>query len=329
MVRPAPNSVSPDLNRVVESVYARAALEPDATLCCTPGSRWTLPDLNVPDIMHEMNYGCGTTLNPSDLAGKRPIVYIGVGGGLEALEFSYFRRFPGGVIAVDPVAEMRAAAERNLRRAEQLNPWFRAEFVRIMDGSALDLPVASGSVELVAQNCLFNVFARADLERALGEAFRVLAPGGRFSSSDPIATRPIPEALQRNTTLRARCCSGCLTYDEYLAALAQAGFASVVVRARRPYRVLLPREFPELESALVLESLDLAAFRSGAPEPGLRVFTGRCAVYLGRGRVEYGGSSFDAGIPLPVSDRTAAELAERSDFFISESTYHAIDPGCC
>ncbi len=324
------DALTAELRRSVEEVYSRAASEPDPTLCCVAGGTWTLPGLSVPAIMHEMNYGCGTTVHPSDLSGQRPILYIGVGGGLEALQFAYFRRFPGGVIAVDPVGEMRAAAARNLRLAEDQNPWFRSEFVRIVEGSALELPVEDGTAELVAQNCLFNVFARADLARALAEAHRVLTPGGRLSSSDPIATRPIPEALQRNTTLRARCCSGCLTYEQYLDAFAAAGFGQLIVRARRPYRMLLPGEFPELERSLLLESLDLVAIRSATPDGRPRVFTGRHAIFLGPGRHERAdGTSFESGVPLPVADGTALELSRRADFLVTAPTYHASGPGCC
>src|SRR5262249_4693419 len=157
-----------------------------------------------------------------------------------ALQFAYFRRQRGGVIAVEPVPEMRAAAERNLREAAASNPWFEPEFVRIVEGTAAALPVDDRSVDLVAQNCLFNVFTDGDLASALREVHRVLAPGGKFSTSDPITTAPLPDALKDNRTLRARCCSGCQTYEGYLGALEDAGFRQIVVRARIPYRLLTP-----------------------------------------------------------------------------------------
>jgi len=330
-----------EYRRAVLDVYAAAATAPDSSLCCVAGTQWTLPGLHVPAVMHEMNYGCGSTVNPGDLSGSRPILYVGVGGGLEALQFAYFRRQPGGVIAVDPVPEMREAAARNLALAAQTNPWFRADFVTILDGSAEALPVPDGSVDVVAQNCLFNVFVDGDLRAALSEVHRVLAPGGRFSTSDPIATSPIPEALRRNTTLRARCCSGCRTYDEYLAALHEAGFARIAVRARRPYRLLMPHEFAELSAPLLLESIDLLAVRTesadnahGAPgaevgrEP-LEVFTGRTAINTGATPIELRhGMLLLPGQPLPVSDATAAALALRGDVLLTPPTYHA-EPGCC
>src|SRR5262245_14172305 len=120
-------SMSNDYLSTVRDVYAAAAVQPDASLCCVAGTTWSFPDLHVPASMLEMNYGCGSTVHPSDLSGDRPVLYVGVGGGLEALQFAYFRRRTGGVIAVEPVAEMRAAAERNLREAAGSNPWFEPE----------------------------------------------------------------------------------------------------------------------------------------------------------------------------------------------------------
>jgi epoxyqueuosine reductase QueG len=43
-------------------------------------------------IMLAMNYGCGSTIDPRDLRADDTILYVGVGGGLEALQFAYFAR---------------------------------------------------------------------------------------------------------------------------------------------------------------------------------------------------------------------------------------------
>ena len=84
-------------------LYKEAALTPQASLCCVTNPARFLPELNVPDIMHEMNYGCGTTVHFGDLNPRETILYVGVGGGLEAFQFAYFTRRPQSVIAVDRV----------------------------------------------------------------------------------------------------------------------------------------------------------------------------------------------------------------------------------
>jgi len=323
------SSTDAGYERAVRDVYAAAAAEPDASLCCVAGTAWQLPGLDVPPIMHEMNYGCGSTVHPSDLAGDAPILYVGVGGGLEALQFAYFRRRKGGVLAVDPVAEMREAAARNLEEAARRNAWFRPEFVQILEGSADALPVADGAAGVVAQNCLFNVFVEGDLTRALAEVYRALAPGGKFSTSDPITTEPLPEALRRNHTLRARCVSGCIGYEEYLQALEAAGFGQLIVRARHPYRLLTPEEHPELDHAILLESLEVLAVKAARKHGRAEVFSGRTAIFTGRGHAPIEGATFAAGMPMPVSDRMARELVARGDFWVTPPTYHARAAGCC
>src|SRR5437764_11619422 len=140
----------------VADVYAQAAVRPDADLCCTASPVWRFPDLVIPPVMLRMNYGCGSTVDPRDLRPGDTVLYVGVGGGLEALQFAYFTRRPGAVNAVDPVAKMRDRARANFADAARLNPWFRPEFVTLLDGSALHLPVADAAVTVVAQNCLFN-----------------------------------------------------------------------------------------------------------------------------------------------------------------------------
>ena len=80
--------------------------------------------------MLEMNYGCGSTVHPRDLSNNPSILYVGIGGGMELLQFSYFTRNAGSVIGVDPVEEMIEACDQNLEEAEKQNDWFKKDFVK-------------------------------------------------------------------------------------------------------------------------------------------------------------------------------------------------------
>ena len=100
-----------------KDVYKAAALTPDVGLCCTTSPIWQLPGLSMPKIMQEMNYGCGTTVHPRDLVNNPSVLYVGVGGGMELLQFSYFSRKPSGVIGVDVVDEMLEASRQNFIQA--------------------------------------------------------------------------------------------------------------------------------------------------------------------------------------------------------------------
>ena len=104
--------------------YREVAQTPEVGLCCVQSSPLQLPGLKIPPSMQDMNYGCGTTIHPTELGNNPTVLYVGVGGGLEALQFAYFSRRPGAVIAVDPVEAMREAAIANLTLADQENDWF-------------------------------------------------------------------------------------------------------------------------------------------------------------------------------------------------------------
>ncbi|WP_347339474.1 arsenosugar biosynthesis arsenite methyltransferase ArsM [Planktothrix sp. FACHB-1355] len=312
--------------------YSEVAQTPQVGLCCVQSSPLQLPGLKVPCQMREMNYGCGTTVHPTELAGEPTVLYVGVGGGLEALQFAYFSRRPAGVIAVDPVAAMREAANRNLAIAALKNDWFEPSYVEIREGDAFALPVPDASVDVVAQNCLFNIFAPSDLAKALQEAYRVLKPGGRLLMSDPIATRPIPAHLQQDDRLRAMCLSGALTYEQYIQQLVSAGFGQVEIRARRPYRLLDCQNY-NLEAPLLLESLDSVSFKVIIPEDGPCIFTGKTAIYMGAEEFfdDSAGHILQRGVPAAVCDKTAAKFAsmKSNDILITDSTWHYTGGGCC
>jgi SAM-dependent methyltransferase len=65
----------------------------------------------------------------------------------------------------------------------------------LRNGDALNLPVADNSIDVAAQNCLFNIFKQEELKQALAEMYRVLKPGGRLVMSDPTCETIMPEAF--------------------------------------------------------------------------------------------------------------------------------------
>ncbi|MEM5817878.1 MAG: arsenosugar biosynthesis arsenite methyltransferase ArsM [Desulfitobacterium hafniense] len=319
--------------KITHELYKEAALTPQASLCCISQPSRYLPGLTVPTAMSEMNYGCGTTVHLGELKPQDTILYVGVGGGLEALEFAYFTRRAASVIAVDRVPEMLAKARSNFKLAEEANSWFQSAFIDLREGDALDLPVADESVDVAAQNCLFNIFEGEDLNRALLEMHRVLKPGGRLYISDPIASQPIPEHLRQNERLRAMCLSGALSYEDYLGQISGAGFGTIEIRARRPYR-LLDQERYSLTHNILLESLELVAYKQPVPEEGARIFAGETIIYFGKERLwDDEGSIVPRDIPHPVCQKTAAYFRrlERPDVVVTAPTYHygGSGGGCC
>lgn len=317
---------------VTQDVYKKAAETPDVGLCCTTSPIWKLPELDMPSIMLQMNYGCGTTVNPRDLADNPKILYVGVGGGMEVLQFSYFSRQKGGVIGVDIVYEMLEACDRNLSEAELTNPWFKRDFVDLRKGTALSLPLADNSVDVAAQNCLFNIFEKEDLKTALKEIYRVLKPHGRLVLSDPICEQEMPENLKKDERLRALCLSGALPLQEYLDMITAVGFGTVEVRAKRPYRILSPNHY-DTDELIHIESVEVAAIKDPMPADGPCIFTGKAAIYYGKEAFfdDKKGHVLLANQPLAVCDKTAGALAalNKDDIHVSQSTYFYDGGGCC
>ncbi len=315
-----------------KDVYKQAAETPDVGLCCTTTPVWQLPELSIPTRMLEMNYGCGSTVHPRDLVNNPTILYVGVGGGMELLQFAYFSRQQGGVIGLDVVPEMIEASRENFKQAEVENAWFDSSFVDLRHGDALNLPIKDESIDVAAQNCLFNIFKIDDLKQALKEMYRVLKPHGRLVLSDPICQQGIPEHLQADDRLRALCLSGSLPLQQYIDMITEVGFGTVEIRAKRPYRILASPEY-DTQEQLYIESVEVCAIKDPMPADGPCVFTGKTAIYFGQEESfdDNKGHVMTPNTPLPVCDKTAGALASlgRADIFISESTYFYDGGGCC
>ena len=315
-----------------KNVYRDAALTPDVGLCCTTNPIWELPGLKIPKIMQEMNYGCGSTVNARDLTNNPRILYVGAGGGMELLQFAYFSRQKSGVIGVDVVDEMLEASRKNFIEAEAVNPWFKSEFVDLKKGDALSLPVEDNSIDEAAQNCLVNIFKTEELKKAIEEMYRVLKPHGRLVMSDPTCEQEMNETLRNDERLRALCLSGSLPIKEYVKALTDAGFGTIEIRARKPYRILDPKHYPT-DELIYIESIEVAAIKDPMPEDGPCIFTGKAAIYYGSENHfdDNKGHVLVKNQPLAVCDKTAGALAAlgHDAIFISESTFHYDGGGCC
>ena len=315
-----------------KNVYKEAAENPQVGLCCTTTPVWQLPGLDIPLRMQHMNYGCGSTVHPRDLVNNPKILYVGVGGGMELLQFAYFSRQTNGVIGVDVVEEMLQASRDNFEAAEKLNPWFKSEFVELKKGDALHLPVADNSIDVAAQNCLFNIFKHEELKQALKEMYRVLKPRGRLVMSDPICEQPINEGLREDEQLRALCLSGSLPLWDYIKMITDIGFGTVEIRAKRPYRILDPKHY-KTDELLFIESVEVCAIKDPMPVDGPCIFTGKTAIYFGdeENFDDNKGHVLLPNQPMAVCDKTGGNLAalQREDIYISGSTYFYDGGGCC
>lgn len=279
-----------------------------------------------------MNYGCGSTVHARDLTNNPKILYVGVGGGMELLQFAYFSRQKNGVIGVDVVDEMLEASKKNFIKAEQQNPWFDKKFVSLKKGDALNLPVKDNSIDVAAQNCLFNIFKVEELKKAISEMYRVLKPHGKLVMSDPTCEQPMNQSLREDERLRALCLSGSIPIADYVKMLTDAGFGTIEIRARKPYRILDSLHYNTKE-LIYIESIEVAAIKDPMPADGPCIFTGKAAIFYGKEDYldDKAGHVLLKNQPLAICDKTATALSNltRNDIYISESTFHYDGGGCC
>src|SRR5438128_9092164 len=178
---------SANIKEIVKEKYGQAALRGKSGSCCgTADASGTSCDPitsnlydaaqmeQVPGEALQASLGCG---NPTALAKLNPgevVLDLGSGGGIDVL-LSAKRVGPTGkAYGLDMTDEMLALANENKRKAG-------AEHVEFLRGEIENIPLPDNSVDVIISNCVINLSADKDL--VLGEAFRVLKPGGRFAVS--------------------------------------------------------------------------------------------------------------------------------------------------
>lgn len=182
----------------------------------------------IPSEIFAGSLGCG---NPTALAELNPgetVLDLGSGGGIDVLLSARRVGLGGKVFGIDMSDEMLALARHNQRKAGIEN----AEFLK---GEIEDIPLPDGIVDVIISNCVINLSVNKD--RALGEAFRVLKPGGRLAVSDIVIRGPMPEDIRRSVELWMGCVAGALEETEYRAKLKNAGFIDVSIEPTRIYDV--------------------------------------------------------------------------------------------
>lgn len=226
-----------DVREAVRERYAAAALSADkvatAGCCSTPTVSTTdehgtevfgsalYDEADAPDEAIAASLGCGVPTAVADLHEGETVLDLGSGGGADVL-ISAKRVGPTGkAIGLDMTDEMLDLARRNAEAAGATN----VEFVK---GYIESIPLPDASVDVVISNCVLNL--SADKPAVLREAARVLRAGGRFAISDVIADPGMDEATRADMQQWTGCIAGALTYDEFVAALVDAGLGEVEIQ---------------------------------------------------------------------------------------------------
>lgn len=142
------------------------------------------------------------------------ILDIGSGSGTDALLAALLAGPEGEVFALDMTRAMREKCLQNANRMGLDN-------IEVVDGTAEEIPLADGSVDVVTSNGVINLVP--DKARAMREIYRVLKPGGRMQISD-IMVREMPsDACRAQPQLWAECIVGATTEADYMDKVREAG----------------------------------------------------------------------------------------------------------
>ncbi|HEY7582128.1 MAG TPA: arsenite methyltransferase [Acidimicrobiia bacterium] len=230
-----------DIKEKVADRYRSAALQmlQGETGCCG-GS--TCSDGGYDDMgeMAEVSLGCGNPTAVAELHPGETVLDLGSGGGLDVI-VSARRVAPGGrAIGVDMTPEMLELARKNATAAG-------VENVEFLLGHIEELPLPSGSVDVIISNCVINL--STEKPRVFSEMARVLSPGGRIGIADIVADDFLTPAERAERGDWAGCIAGALSENEYRRGLTEAGFTDIdleftseaaqgmynaLIRARRP-----------------------------------------------------------------------------------------------
>ena len=176
----------------------------------------------------DLGLGCGV---PTDVASVKQgdiVLDLGSGAGIDAFIARELTGPTGSVIGVDFTPQMISKARENATKLGYDN-------VQFVEGDIENLPIESGSVDVILSNCVLNLVPHK--QTAFTEMYRVLKPGGHFTVSDIVIQGTLPDRLRESAALYAGCISGAIDQQDYLALLRQAGFVDVEVVKERPIEI--------------------------------------------------------------------------------------------
>jgi SAM-dependent methyltransferase len=93
-------------------------------------------------------------------------------------------------------------------------------------------PRPAGTIDVVISNCVINL--SVDKPAVFTETYRVLVPGGRIGVTDVVADDRLTPEQRAERGDYVGCIAGALTFAEYRAGLAAAGFTDIQITGTHP-----------------------------------------------------------------------------------------------
>ena len=193
-----------------------------------------------------LGLGCGNPTAMASLKEGETVLDLGSGAGFDVFLAANRVGPSGRAIGVDMTPEMIDKARDNARRTNRTNVEFRL-------GEIENLPVESGTVDVVISNCVINL--APDKKRVFQEVFRVLKPGGRMAISDIVLTAPMPVKIMESIAAYVGCIAGAMQKDEYLKLIEEVGFSEVSINSESSFGAMITQD---PQACVIIEKLGMS-----------------------------------------------------------------------
>ena len=232
-----------DIKEIVNEKYSQIALQSkkeNETSCCGSGGcceiDYTIFSENYeklegynPDA--DLGLGCGIPTQFARIKKGDTVLDLGSGAGNDCFVARALTGESGKVIGLDFSDTMLEKARENVKKLGFTN----VEFVK---GDIEEMPVPSGTVDVVVSNCVLNLVP--DKKKAFTGIYRVLKNGGHFSISDVVLKGALPKGLKDDAVMYAGCVAGAIQKEEYLDIISQSGFRNIEINKEK--EIELPDE---------------------------------------------------------------------------------------
>jgi SAM-dependent methyltransferase len=242
------------IQKNVKSGYAnilkrntRKSFLPNIFQCCDPkeiatdiGKKIGYSEDELRNVPEDANLGIGCG-NPTGLASIKKgetILDLGSGAGFDCFLASRETGETGKVIGVDITPEMVAQAKKNAEKGKYKNVEFKV-------GEIENLPIESNSIDLIISNCVINLSNQKN--QVFKEAFRVAKSNGRIMISDIILLHDLPDYVKNSVEGHIACLAGAVRKEDYINAIARAGFSDISIDKEAPFPIELMLNDPIAE----------------------------------------------------------------------------------
>ena len=280
--------------RIVQKFYGKAAVEPQAELCCP--IKYDEGEVgHIPQDVIDRFYGCGSPISQAMVQPGETTVDLGSGAGIDVFIAAKKVGKDGKAIGVDMTEEMLNVAN-TCKSTVATNLGF--DVVEFRKGYLEKIPLEDKSADLVTSNCVINL--SPDKRKVFSEIWRVLKDHGRVVVADIVCDRPVPLSLQAHRDLWGECISGSLSEDEFVSGLEKAGFYGIS---------LMKRTFWKEVEGYKFFSITVRGYKF-EKTAGCQ-FIGQKAIYLGPNKavLDEEGHLFPRGEEVEVCTDTAAKLS--------------------